>query len=87
MIDVTKDDFEVPTLAAGLTEVRSEVMHGRGFALLRGLPVEGRSREQTALAFWGIGCHMGNAVAQNSRGHLVGHVTDLGGDYAKVRGS
>lgn len=86
MIDVTKDDFELPTLAAGLAEIRNEVMKGRGFAFLRGLPVEGRSREQTALAFWGIGCHMGTAVPQNSRGHLLGHVTDLGGDYAKVRG-
>ena len=86
MIDVTKGDFEVPTLAAGLAEVGDELMEGRGFALIRGLPVEGRSREQTALAFWGIGAHMGQAVSQNSKGQLLGHVTDLGGDYAKVRG-
>lgn len=86
MIDVTKEDFEVPTLAAGLAEVGDELMEGRGFALIRGLPVKGRSREQTALAFWGIGAHMGEAVSQNTKGHLLGHVTDLGGDYAKVRG-
>ncbi len=86
LINVTKDDFELPTLAAGLAEIRDEVMRGRGFALLRGLPLEGRTREQTALAFWGIGHHMGRANSQNTNGHLLGHVTDLGGDYAKVRG-
>jgi hypothetical protein len=86
MINVTKDDFELSTLEAGLAEVRDEVMHGRGFALLRGLPIEGRTREQTAIAFWGIGTKMGNALPQNVRGHMLGHVTDLGGDYAKVRG-
>lgn len=86
MIDVTRDDFEVPTLAKGLREIRDELMEGRGFALIRGLPVEGRSREQTALAFWGIGAYIGEAISQNTKGHLLGHVTDLGGDYAKVRG-
>ena len=86
MIDVTKDDFEVPVLASGLAEIFDELMEGRGFALIRGLPIEGRSREQTALAFWGIGAHIGQAVSQNKKGQLLGHVTDLGGDYAKVRG-
>jgi hypothetical protein len=84
--DITRDDFELPTLAAGLADVREELVRGRGFALVRGLPVEGRSIDQTARAFWGIGAHLGRAVSQNGRGQLLGHVTDLGGDYAKVRG-
>lgn len=84
--DITRDDFPLPTLGAGLADVRSELLDGRGFALIRGLPVAGRDLEKTARAFWGIGAHMGRAVSQNGKGHMLGHVTDLGGDYAKVRG-
>lgn len=86
LMDISRDDFLLPTLGEALLEIRDEVMNGRGFALIRGLPVEGRTREQTAAAFWGIGTYMGQAISQNRQGHLLGHVTDLGGDYAKVRG-
>jgi hypothetical protein len=34
-----------------------QVLRGRGFALLRGLPVERWSRQQTLIAYWGIGLH------------------------------
>lgn len=84
--DITRDNFPLPKLAAGLADVREELTFGRGFALVRGLPIDGRSRDQTARAFWGIGAHLGRAVSQNGRGQLLGHVTDLGGDYGKVRG-
>ncbi len=86
LIDITQEEFRLPTLGAALTDIRDEVMEGRGFALIRGLPIAGRSREQTAAAFWGIGTYVGQAISQNRHGHLLGHVTDLGGDYAKVRG-
>lgn len=84
--DITADDFPLPTLGPRLTELRNDVMEGRGFALVRGLPVAGRTRFQNAAAFWGIGAHVGKARSQNKHGHLLGHVKNLGGDYAKVRG-
>jgi hypothetical protein len=80
--DVTRDDFPLPTLAAGLRDVRDEIITGRGFALVRGLPVNGRTRFQNALAFWGIGLHVGRPVSQNGKGHLLGHVKDMGHDIA-----
>ena len=84
--DATRDDFPLPILGRGLRDIRAELLDGRGFALLRGLPTAGRSLAQTAAAFWAIGSHMGRVTSQNSQGHLLGHVKDLGGDYAKVRG-
>ncbi|MFN4284008.1 MAG: TauD/TfdA family dioxygenase [Alphaproteobacteria bacterium] len=86
LMDIGRDEFAVPTLAAGLADVREELLRGRGFALVRGLPIAGRSRLQTAIAFWGIGAHIGRAISQNTKGQLLGHVTDIGGDYNKVRG-
>jgi hypothetical protein len=75
---LTRADFPFPTLGPKLEELRGEVLDGRGFVLLRGLPVEGRPVEDSAAAYWGIGTHFGNARSQNAMGHLLGHVTDLG---------
>lgn len=86
LMAITRDNFTLPGLSASLAEIRAELLDGRGFALIRGLPAREMSREKTARAFWGIGTHMGRALSQNRSGHLLGHVTDLGGDYAKVRG-
>ena len=33
-----------------------------------------------ATAFWGIGTHLGEAISQNAKGHLLGHVKDIGHD-------
>jgi hypothetical protein len=71
-------DFQLPTLAPRLARVRAEVLHGRGFVLLRGLPVERWGLRLSATAFVGIGTHLGTAVSQNAKGHVLGHVRDLG---------
>ena len=73
-------DFALPTLAPVLRRLQGEVVEGRGFGLLRGLPVERYEIEDTARLFWGIGSHIGSAVSQNAEGHLLGHVRDLGYD-------
>lgn len=72
------DDFPLPTLAARLANIRAEVLRGRGFALLRGLPVQRWPLALSAAAFYGIGLHIGAAVSQNAAGHVLGHVRDLG---------
>ncbi|WP_439613902.1 TauD/TfdA family dioxygenase [Reyranella sp.] len=74
-------DFPLPTLAARLrARVDEEVLNGRGFLLLRGLPVERWSMRESATAFFGLGAHMGSARSQNGKGHVLGHVQDLGMD-------
>lgn len=75
---LTAADFPLPTLGPWLAELRAQLLHGRGFALLRGLPVARYSREQVAAIFLGIGAHLGRARSQNAAGHLLGHVCDLG---------
>jgi hypothetical protein len=82
--DITRADFALPQMADALAALK--LMWGRGFVLIRGLPVDGRSRARIAAAFWGVSTHLGTAVSQNAEGHLLGHVKDIGKDYAKVRG-
>ncbi|MBL4721961.1 MAG: TauD/TfdA family dioxygenase [Alphaproteobacteria bacterium] len=76
--DITQDDFPLPTFASKLAEIRREVVHGRGFVLLRNLPVEGLAFADSAAMYWGLGAYLGSARSQNNRGHLLGHVVDLG---------
>jgi hypothetical protein len=71
-------DFPLPTLARRLRSVFHEVLEGRGFVLLRGLPVERWGRRLSAIAFLGLGLHGGSLRSQNRDGHLLGHVKDLG---------
>ncbi len=88
LIDVRREHFPLPRLAAKLGELRNEALRGRGFALLRGLPVEGMSLRSAAIAYWGLGLYLGEAVSQNGKGHVLGHVKNLGLDLAdpEVRG-
>ncbi|KAI8467756.1 MAG: hypothetical protein J3K34DRAFT_429454 [Monoraphidium minutum] len=78
--ELTVADFDLPTLGPLLREAGREVATGRGFVLLRRLPVAAWSRAQALVAFWGMGLHWGVPMAQNERGHVIGHVTDVGVD-------
>lgn len=75
---LTAKDVPLPTLAPRLQRVLDEVMNGRGFVLIKGLPVERWTRREAAVAFLVIGVHLGNLRMQNAEGHLLGHVRDLG---------
>ena len=71
-------DFALPTLGTVFEGLRDEVLNGRGFVLIRGLPVDDRPIADSAAAYWGIGTRLGNPRSQNAMGHLLGHVRDLG---------
>jgi hypothetical protein len=72
--------FPLPSLGPFLKEVLHELLEGRGFVLLRGLPVERMTREEQAIAYLGVGAWLGRFRSQNAKGHLLGHVKDLGLD-------
>ena len=83
MLEMKLEDFPLPTLAPRLRDLARELDHGRGFWLLRGLPIDNLSERDAAFAYWGMGLHLGSPVSQNARGHLLGHVTDEGLDFTK----
>jgi alpha-ketoglutarate-dependent taurine dioxygenase len=78
LLQIGKADFPLPTLAARLARIERELMDGRGFVLLRGLPRARYSNDQMSLAYWGIGAHLGQPWPQNHHGHVLGDVTDQG---------
>lgn len=84
---LTKADFPLPKLGAKLARLRQTLIAGKGFALLKGLPVERYSERELITLFFGIGAHLGSARSQNADGHVLGHVRNLGLDSTdpKVR--
>ena len=82
-------DLALGSLGEKLKRIQSEVMIGRGFVLVEGFDIDRYALEDAALAYWGIGMHLGCGAAQNAQGDLLGHVTNLGVDYrtdARARG-
>ena len=63
-------------------DVRSDLIHGHGFTLLTGFPVEEVDRRTAAAAFMILGMLVGSVRSQNAAGHLLGHVKDVGRDPA-----
>lgn len=75
---VSKDGFALPTLSPKIAEWRREISDGRGFVVVRGLPVPEWGEEKSAYAYWGLGHHLGHPGAQNPQNELLGHVVDYG---------
>ena len=75
---VTQTTFPLPTLSLTLANLQRDVIEGRGFVLLKGLPIERYSRHEAATLYWAIGQYLGVPVSQNAAGHLLGHVKDVG---------
>jgi hypothetical protein len=78
VLDITRESFPLPTLAAELDGIARELINGRGVVLIRGVPVEKYGKERASSIYWGIGTHLGRPWPQNAKGHLLGDVTDQG---------
>ncbi|KIZ03879.1 hypothetical protein MNEG_4075 [Monoraphidium neglectum] len=85
--EATHEDFPLPTLGVLLLDVIEDVKRGRGFALLRGVPVHRWTRVQSLVAYWGIGLYWGKTQPQNQKSHLIGHVKEVGIDPDNAKGT
>jgi hypothetical protein len=75
---LARSDFPLTALAPAIERWLDQLERGVGFVLVRGIPVERLGDEGAALAYWGIGLHLGQAVSQNAAGDRLGHVRDVG---------
>ncbi|HEY0697823.1 MAG TPA: TauD/TfdA family dioxygenase [Micromonospora sp.] len=78
--DISRDSFPLPTLGTELARLAAEVTAGRGFTLLRGVPVDGRTERQREILGVGIGSHFGTVVGQGPEQVTAMHVRDEGAD-------
>lgn len=82
LCEITAADFPLRSLRGRIETWLDELETGRGFLLVRGVPIDGKSDADCQLLYWGIGAHLGTAVSQNAAGDLLGHVRDTGADAA-----
>ena len=84
--DIAPAAFPLPTLGKFFEGLGRELLHGRGFLLLRGLPRERYSLDDIGLIYYGLGVHLGRPVAQSYQGELLGNVIDVSDVEAQARG-
>lgn len=75
---IKRETFVLSTLGLRLRQLHERLIHGAGFALIRSVPVAEWSRQISAAVFYGLGTHLGHPRPQNAKGHLLGHVIDMG---------
>jgi hypothetical protein len=83
LAELTAADFPLgERLRADVADWRRELMEGRGFVVLSGLPVGRWGEAEASRFFWAFGLALGEPGAQNPQGDLLGHVVDTGDDRA-----
>ena len=81
---ISQDNFVLPQFSRFLEPLRKELIDGKGFILFRNLPVKRWGNKKSAVAYMGLGTYLGYFVSQNGRGHVLGHVKDLGEDATQI---
>ncbi|KAJ5634291.1 hypothetical protein N7528_002133 [Penicillium herquei] len=81
---ISKTNFPLPKLAKRMEELRRVLIDGTGFWLFKGIPVDEWDLQKCATAYMGLGTYLGYFTSQNGRGHVLGHVKDLGEDPTKT---
>lgn len=79
--EIDRETFPLPeNVLSFLAHIREHTVNGPGFSLLQGLPVERWSVFKSSAIYLGVGAAIGVAISQNRKGHILGHVKDLGND-------
>jgi len=77
---ITRDCVELERLEPAVSAWKAELARGRGFVLVRGLPVERLTEAEAILVFWALGLHLGDPVPQNVQAELLTDIRDTGAD-------
>jgi hypothetical protein len=75
----------LPTLGPLLRQVREELVDGRGFVLVQGMPTGEMTERQCETAALGLTAHVGGIVPQGPDRVPLMHVRDTGADPAQAR--
>ena len=77
LAEMRREHFPLPTVGEHLAVVLDELECGRGFRVMRGLPVDRYTTPELRTIFWGLGLHLGTAVPQSRRNDFIGDVRNL----------
>ncbi len=77
---ITIESHPLPRLGRILRDIRATLRDGRGFVLMRGLPVADLTLDEVSRIYWLLGRHLGDPISQNAAGELLCSVRDTGAD-------
>lgn len=78
LFEMTAADFPLPMLGERMSAIARVLEGGRGFAVLRGLPVARYDIDTARRIIWGLATHLGMPEPQDGKGSLMHSVTDTG---------
>ncbi|KAK0720241.1 hypothetical protein B0H67DRAFT_487172 [Lasiosphaeris hirsuta] len=81
---IGKNNFPLPKLGKALLALRDDLLNGKGFILFKRFPADEWGPLKNAVAYMGLGTYLGYFVSQNGRGHVLGHVKDVGDDPTQI---
>ncbi|KAJ7611641.1 hypothetical protein FB45DRAFT_313187 [Roridomyces roridus] len=85
---VGRDTFPLPTLSAELKKLAEVLYSGRGFFVLREIPVDKYSRRELAILYAGISSHVGSGRGrQDATNAMLAHIKDLRVSHAHEKGA
>ena len=74
--ELTPVQFPLPTMKGLLDDIIGILEDGRGFIVLRGIPVDELTPEESALGLAGITAHLGELVCQSVHRNKIEEITD-----------
>ena len=86
LLDYRRDDFDFGPAGPMIARAMEEALHGRGLAVVRGLPRQGLSEKEFELLNWAIGLHAGVARPQGRATQYISQVRNIGTDYRSASG-
>jgi len=82
----SRADFDLGPAWGTISAAIREAYHGRGIALVKGLPRDGLDEHEFELMNWAIGLHVGVARPQGRMSQYISPVRDAGTDYRAQNG-
>ena len=64
LAEIGRAHFPLPSLAPRLAQILEEIRSGRGFVVVRGLPVRRYSDDDVGVILWGLGRYLGAPLHQ-----------------------
>lgn len=83
-LTLSQENFQLPKTSKLLLALREDLINGKGFILFKGFPTEAWGIHKTAVGYMGLGTYLGYFLSQNGRGHVLGHVKDVGDDPTQI---
>ncbi len=81
LAEIGRADAEIDSVVELAASIRGQLIDGRGFALVRGLPVDQLDDIENQVLYWMLGVHVGIPLHQNEQRDVLIRVRDQGKDF------